>query len=259
MTFFTLDPNHIQTFLLIFVRIGAIFMSAPLLSNQQVPLQIRAGLSLLLAFLLQPLVAPAGPHAATSALVLVLLLLKEVIVGLIIGYAANLIFSIVDMAGEFQDTQAGFGFAGVVDLSFTQTSVVLGQFQTILMWMIFLTVNGHHALLQAIADSFQIVPLGGFAFTGSQADHMFRLATTLMLLALRISGPIIASVMLTDMALGVLQRTAPQLNLLAVGFQVKIAVAITVLSLSLPFILGLERDLVPYMGNLIQGFLTLGR
>ena len=165
----------------------------------------------------------------------------------------------MEIAGELQDTQAGFAFAGLVDLSVSKSSAVLGQFQTVLMWMIFLTVNGHYLLLQAVADSFQAVPLGSFAFTGNMAGHMFHLATSLMLIALRISGPIIGAVLLADLSLGLLQRTAPQMNLLAVGFQVKITIALIVLGLSLPFIFSMQRSLVPYMSNIIQGFLALSR
>lgn len=253
---FNLTTSQIIAFMLIFARISAILFTAPIFNSPRVPLQLRIGISLLLTFLLQPVVAPAGPEINGSVYLLALMVAREIVVGLVIGYIANLLFSIVEMAGDMQDTQAGFGFAGSVDPTFSQPRAILGQFQLVLMWLIFLAVNGHHVLLTAIAQSFDMVPLGKFAFDGQMAMSMLRLVATLMSIAVRISAPIIGAVLLADLGLGALQRTAPQLNIMAVGFQVKIAVAVVVLGLALPFILSVERNLAPYIQTMLQPFLS---
>lgn len=253
---FALTTSQVVGFFLIFTRIGALMLSAPVFSSQRVPLQLRAGISLMLAFLLQPVVAPTGPGTPDSLFIFVLLLVREAAIGLMIGYVANLIFSVVEMAGELQDTQTGFGFAGVVDPTMTRPSAILGQFQTVLLWLVFFAVNGHLVLLQAVADSFQMVPLGQFQYAPALTDNMVRTALTMFSIAIRISAPVLASVLLADLGLGVLQRTAPQLNIIAVGFPIKITIAVTVLSLSLPFLTAAWRDLIPYMGETVHRFLS---
>ena len=259
MTIFNLTIDHITALLLIFVRIGAIFLTAPVISSSRIPLQIRAALSIVIAFMLQPLVAPGGVHVGDSLFVFALLLGKEAIIGLLIGYAANLIFSIVQMTGEMQDIQAGYGFAGVVDPNISHGSAILGQFQMVLMWLIFFVVNGHHVMLSAIADSFSAVPVGKFNYNPEIAVYMFHLAGTLILIALRIGAPVIGAVLLTDLALGLIQRTAPQLNLIAVGFQVKTTVAILALMLALPFIVSLQGGLVPFMNRIVHDVIAFAR
>jgi len=217
-------------------------------------------LSLMLAFVLMPLIMTGGGLTLSSTLwVLASRIFREVVVGLLIGYTANLIFAVVQVAGELQDTQAGYGFAGVVDPNVSQQSAILGQFQMVLMWLIFLTLNGHHLLLRGLAESFTIIPLDGFSFHEAMTWHFFSLSRELVLLGVRIGAPVLGAVLLTDIGLGLLQRTAPQLNLMAVGFQVKMMAALAILALALPFTLACFRDLIPYMGRQIYDVLALGR
>ncbi len=249
---FGLSPVDIQILLLIFVRIGGMMVTAPVLSNYRIPPQVRAGLSIILAFLLLPAVLRQGFSGCSSLWLFGLVGIKEALVGALIGYTASLIFSVVQMTGEFQDTQAGYGFAGVVDPNAGHQSAVLGQIQMVLMWMIFLILNGHHVLIRAVSESFFVLPIGGMVFHSGIAWHMAHLTVSLMLIAVRIAAPVICAVLLTDIALGVLQRTAPQLNLFAIGFQVKTTVAILVLVIAIPLIGGQLQQLLPYMGSLIK-------
>jgi flagellar biosynthetic protein FliR len=258
MTIFHLTPSQIEALFLVFTRISAISFTAPLFSDRRIPMQIRAGISLLLAIILQPIVSPVG-EITSSIPLFVLLVCKEVLVGVVIGFSANLIFQIVQMASEMQDMSAGFSFAGMVDPEMQRSGAILGQFQMIVMWLIFLTVNGHHVLIQSIADSFYIVPLGGFNYHSSLTGQLVMLVTTMMLLALRMSAPLIGSVLLADLSFGMLQRTAPQLNLISVGFPIKIALSGIVVMFCLPYIIPMQRDFVPYMERIINSFLILGR
>lgn len=259
MTIFSLTPNQIAALLLIFVRIGGIVMTAPVFSSYRVPLYLRAGISFLLAVILQPMAAPQGIPIGETDILFGLLVIKETLVGVVIGYTANMIFSAVQMAGEIQDTQAGYGFAGVVDPNVNRSSAILGQFQMVLMWVVFLVINGHHVLLASMMESFSIIPVGTFAYHGDVTQHFFSLTMTLMFIAIKIGAPIIGAMLLTDLALGMLQRTAPQLNLIAVGFQIKTAIAITVMLLTLPYLITMQRGLVDYMGSMVHDILQFGR
>ncbi|MHB9130830.1 MAG: flagellar biosynthetic protein FliR [Armatimonadota bacterium] len=259
MNLFHPTTSQIVGLLLIFVRIIAICFTAPVLSSPRVPLHLRAGIGIVLTLLLQPVVAPSGLEVGNSWTVFGVLLIKEVLAGLVIGYSASLILGIVQMVGEIQDKQAGFGFAGVVDPNATSGAAILGQFQMVLMWLVFFAVNGHHVLMQGIAESFFAVPLGSFTYTGGLTTHMVGTVTTLIMVALKISAPVVGSVLLADLALGMLQRTAPQLNIIAVGLQMKIAIALLVISLSLPFTVAVDRNLVSTMSRSMHEVMALSR
>jgi flagellar biosynthetic protein FliR len=258
MTLFQLTAGQIETLLLIFVRIVAIFLVAPVFSSYRIPLLLKGGLCLLMAFLLRPLI-PGAEAPSASFWVFTLLAAKEVIIGLVIGYVANLLFIAVQMAGEMQDTQAGFGLAGVVDPNMSQQSAIFGQFQMILIWLIFLVVNGHHLVLVAVADSFHALPPGMFTLSSELAPEMFGLATRLLVIALRLAAPIIAAMLLADIALGLMQKTSPQFNLFAVGFPAKIALSIVVMIITMPYTIGLQRNLVPFMEDIVYQLFAFAR
>ncbi|OPZ88125.1 MAG: Flagellar biosynthetic protein FliR [bacterium ADurb.Bin429] len=259
MGFFGLTSGQIVLLLLIFARVGAISFTAPVISSPRVPPQIKAGLGLALSFAFYSVAARDAAVAVPTIPVFVLLLIKEVVVGLVIGYAASLLFNVVQMAGEIQDNQAGFSFAGVVDPNMGHGAAILGQFQMTMMWLIFFAVNGHLLLIRGIGESFLAIPVGSFSYDPRVTPYMFSLATTLMMTAIKISAPIICAVLLADLAMGMLQRTAPQLNLIAVGFQIKIGVAVVMLLLALPLVAMLQRDLIPFNVNVLEKIFSFFR
>lgn len=256
-----LGLSNAQVFvvLLVLARLGALTLTAPMISSPRVPVQIRAAFSLVLTFVMYGLAARHTPPVVESLGAFVLLIAKEVLVGLVIGYTASLLFNVVQMAGEMSDNQSGFGFAGVVDPNMGQQAAILGQLQMVMMWLIFFAVNGHLLLIRGIGESFIAIPVGSAGYNPDLPYFMFGLATTLMMAALRIAAPIIGAVLLADLAMGMLQRTAPQLNLIAIGFQIKIGVALIVLTIALPLVIVLLRDLVTSTMATVQQVFTFLR
>jgi flagellar biosynthetic protein FliR len=256
MGFLGLTAGQIMLLLLIFARVGAISFTAPVISSPRVPPQIKAALGLMLTFAFYSIAARDATVAAPSLGHFGLLVVKEVVVGLVIGYTASLLFNVVQMAGELQDNQAGFGFAGVVDPNMGHGAAILGQLQMTMMWLIFFAVNGHLLLIRGIGESFLAIPVGSFTYNPALPPYMFSLATTLMMTAVKISAPIIGAVLLADLAMGMLQRTAPQLNLIAVGFQIKIGVALVMLFVTLPLVLMMQRDLISFNSDVLHRVFT---
>jgi flagellar biosynthetic protein FliR len=244
------NADSIQNLLLIFARMGGLVMTAPVFSSHRVPPQLRAAISVIMTMIVFPLVKPMPIES--SIINFGLLVVNEVIIGLVLGFTANMIFMVIQVAGELQDTQIGFGFAGVVDPNMGQSSAIIGQLQMIMMWIIFVTANGHHFLLKAVAESFVLIPPGLGAFNVEGVNRMVAISAEMLMLAIKIGAPVVAAVLVADMAMGVLQRTAPQLNLMAVGFQVKIAVGVAVLILAMPMIVNMQYDLVDYMARIFN-------
>jgi flagellar biosynthetic protein FliR len=244
------NADAIQNLLLIFARMGGLVMTAPVFSSHRVPPQLRAAISVIMTLIIFPLVRPMAIE--NSIINFGLLILNEVIIGLVLGFTANMIFMVIQVSGEIQDTQIGFGFAGVVDPNMGQSSAIIGQLQMIMMWIIFVAANGHHFLLRAITESFILIPPGLGTFQVASVNRIVAISAEMLMLALKIGAPVIAAVLVADLSMGVLQRTAPQLNLMAVGFQVKIAVGVIVLILAMPMIVSMQYDLVSYMARIFN-------
>ena len=208
------NADAIQNLLLIFARMGGLVMTAPVFSSHRVPPQFRAAISVIMTLIIFPLVRPMPIES--SIINFGLLILNEIIIGLVLGFTANMIFMVIQVAGEMQDTQIGFGFAGVVDANMGHSSAIVGQLQMIMMWIIFVAANGHHYILRAITESFVLIPpgLGSFHITG--VERMVAISAEMLMLAVKIGAPVVAAVLVADMSMGVFQITAPQLNLMAV-------------------------------------------
>jgi len=156
---FTVD--QIQYFLLIFVRISTVIALIPIFGSYQVPAQIKVAISIALAIIMFPVIMASKPEipGTFSVALFAMLVAKEAMVGLAIGFVTQFIFTAIQLAGQLVDTEMGFGFVEVADPFTEEPITVLGQFQIILFTILFLTFNGHYFLLLAIEKSFQIIPL----------------------------------------------------------------------------------------------------
>jgi flagellar biosynthetic protein FliR len=255
MVSLTLDLSILPVFLLLVCRVAGIVVAAPLLGSGRVPARLKAALALTVSLLLTP-VAGAVPEAA-SALSMALAAGGEFLLGLAIGFSASLIFSAVQMAGELADSQSAFGFAGMVSPQTGERNSVIGELQMSLAWLIFLAANGHHVVLEGIGKSLAAAPLG--TGPGLSAPVLTDALVGLMLASIRIAAPVVAAALLADLALGLLTRAAPQMNLFAVGFPIKLAVGLLAAMLSLPAFSAIFRGLIPATGDIITGILAAAR
>lgn len=247
----SIDLSHIHAFLLLLCRVGGLLIAAPLIGSDRLPARLRAGLALAISFALFP--TAAIPPETNGAVALALAAGGEVLLGFGLGFGASLIFAAVQMAGEIADVQSAFGFAGMVSPQTGERNSVIGQLQLSLTWLIFLAANGHHAILRALGASLAALPLG--SGPGLSAPLLTQAVGALLGASVRIAAPILGAVILTDFALGLLTRAAPQMNLLAVGFPIKLAVGLGAALLSLPLLVGAERGLISTMESLLHGLL----
>jgi len=225
-------------FLLIFARISGIFSTLPFLGSRNIPVLVKAGLSILFSFLLLPLVYSTNTVIPEKLLPYVLLVIQEFLVGLIFGYVSSFFMYAVQMAGHIMDLQIGFGMVNVFDPQQGQQIPLLGNFQYILAMLVFLLLNGHHVLISALFASFKVVPITGVVFDATLTQFMVDIFVNTFSIAFKISVPILSALLITDVAMGILARTMPQMNIFVVGVPGKIAVGIFVLLIGLPFYVG---------------------
>jgi flagellar biosynthetic protein FliR len=232
---FTLLQNQLGFFLLIFARLSGIFSSAPIFGAKNVPLIVKAGLSLLISYILLPLLIQSNLVIPDAVLSYMAVVIGEFLIGLIMGFACSFIFYGIQMAGTLLDTQIGFGMVNVIDPQFGQQVPLVGNFKYILAILVFLTSNSHHLFLSAIVYSFTSIPVTRGLFRPELANIVVDMVGDIFIIAIKISLPVVVAILLTDVALGILARTMPQMNIFVVGMPGKIIVGIFVLSLALPF------------------------
>jgi flagellar biosynthetic protein FliR len=237
---------QLEIFLLVFLRISALFMTAPILGTKTVPMIPKIGFAFLVSFIIYP-VLDHNILLPSSSLSYALIASKQVLLGVIIGYASYIIFAAIQLSGQIIDLQMGFGIVNVIDpMSNTQVSII-GQFQFILGMLIFMSINGHHVLFQAITDSFRIVPILNAGFTSVTATKLADLFFNMIVIAFKISGPVTLALFLTNATLGFISRTIPQMNVFMVGLPLNIFVGIISVMISLPVIVNMFSTLLTDM------------
>ncbi len=221
-------------------RILAMIASSPILGNKQIPARVKLGLSVLIAIIIAPTLGEMPPVAIGSPQGL-LIMIQQIIIGVAMGFTMRLIFTAVEMAGDLAGLQMGLGFASFYDPVNATHSPIVAQWLGMVAALAFLAINGHLYMLSALAESFRMLPVGnmipnqGFHAVASWGGSIFAYA-------LQISLPILAALLITNIALGILTRAAPQLNLFAIGFPITLAIGFLVLMLSMPhFIPMLDR------------------
>lgn len=222
-------------FLLVLARVMGIFTQAPIFASHHIPRQGRVALSVICAMAIFSVV-PFPKEFPLHLINLVLLILNQILVGLIIGYLSFIIMAGFQFAGELMDIQLGLSSAASFDPASGGTSNLLRRFQFYIAMLIYLIINGHHHLLRAIFKSFELVPVTGFTFTGNMIEHLIAISGDMFILAVQISAPVLASLFITQAALGLLARVAPQMNVFMMSFPLNMLVGMTLLAVSLPLI-----------------------
>ncbi|HHV61053.1 MAG TPA: flagellar type III secretion system protein FliR [Firmicutes bacterium] len=250
--------TQLQTFLLIVARVGGVFAFAPVFSGYNIPVQVKAALCFAISLIALPVVGAgvAAEGYPANIIAYSLIVIKEILVGLAMGYAASLFLVAVQFAGSLIDLQMGFAFVNIVDPMANRQITVIGQFEYLLAMLLFLILNGHHWLISAVVKSYNVVPLVGAAgAAGSRlaAGQVFpvgivqpglvRLFCDITAIGFKIAAPITVTLLLTDIALGIVARTVPQMNVFIVGFPLKIAVGFIIMIVSLPVFVAILREI----------------
>jgi len=226
-----------------FARILALFAAAPILGQTRIPMRVRIGLALAIVVVVAPTLPPMPPIAPASATGM-LVLATQVVIGLAIGLALRLVFTAVEMAGDLIGLQMGLGFAMFYDPGNVQHTPIVGQFMGLLATLTFLALNGHLLLISAIVESFHALPISATPIGSGLFETLARHGAVIFAAGLQLALPLIVTMLVVNLALGVLTRSAPQLNIFAVGFPVTLAIGFGALILTLPYFAPLfERTL----------------
>lgn len=245
-----LDQFHV--FLLVLLRVSALLMVAPIFGHRTWLARAKVGLAFTVSIILYPLVAETTPEIPAGVLPYALMMIKEILMGVVMGFVVLLLFVGIQFAGQLAGLQMGFGIVNVIDPQSSNHVSIMGQFLNVLAILLLLSLNGHHTILTGLVTSFETIPLGGVELKVGLMYKMITLTTQVFVIAVQISAPIMTALFLVTAALGVLARTVPQMNVFMVGFPVQITVGLGAFLVCLPLfgmlverlIVAMRRDLL---------------
>ncbi len=217
-----------------FFRIIALVGSAPILGNPSIPVRVKVGLSVVLTLVLAPILG-SMPAVEPGSAIGLLILAQQIVIGVAIGFTMRIIFTAVEMAGNIAGMQMGLGFATFFDPQNAAQVPVVGQFLGLLATLLFLALNGHLYMIEVLALSFQALPVAPQPFSAAGWRALAGWGGEIFLAGLLLSMPIMAALLITNLALGIMTRAAPQLNVFSVGFPITLAAGFVVLAIAMPY------------------------
>ncbi len=239
--------QYVPSFFLILMRISAFFITLPLFSYRTVPKIYKLGLAFFLTWILFFTLDPVQMEVDG---VYFLLILKEVLVGLTVGLIAMVTMYAIQVAGGFIDIKMGFMIANIIDPQTGAQSPLTGGYLYTFALLFLLAVDAHHLLLDGIFYSYQYIPLEQIVLPFGNENifiHFLKTFTAMFLIAFQMSMPIVGSIFLVDVALGMIARAVPQVNVFVIGFSIKIIVGFIILILVMPAFFMVTKNLIQQM------------
>ncbi len=225
--------EQFQIFLICLARIAGFLGAMPVFSSQQAPIQIKAGLVFMSSLVLLPLMQDHIPAITFNPTSFTIFIVSEVLIGMVIGLIARLIFTAVEYGGTIIGFQMGFTAANVFDPQNQRQISLVSQFQNVFAIFIFLSLGGHHLFIHAAVESYAILPPGGIQFSGKAIPYLMELASRMFSLGVQFSAPVLAVLLLSALILGILARTFPQGNVFLLSFPLNIGISFAVIGLTL--------------------------
>ncbi|HXD55621.1 MAG TPA: flagellar biosynthetic protein FliR [Solirubrobacteraceae bacterium] len=239
-----LAGNQLGGFILVLARVTPLFVLAPLFSSSLVPARVKGLVAVGISIGLTP-IAMVGQHIPSDPMVVAELVLQGMLVGFAFAFALAMLMAAIESAGTLMDVVSGFSYGSLINPLSGENSAVLSRFYSLVGTMIFLVIDGDAWTLRGLGRTFELVPLTSAPRLSSLVGGAEQVFSTIFTSALEIGAPVLAALLITDVAFGVVSRVVPQLNIFAVGFPTKVAVAMLVVAASLPFV-----------GNWIDGQLS---
>lgn len=252
-----LSATHLEAFILVLLRVSAIVVTIPVISDAAVPARVKAALSIMIALIIFPLVLPQIPPTANyHALILMYRMAGEVMIGLIIGYMARLIIAGIQMAGDIIGFQMGLSIANVIDPMTSEQVSIITELQYLVAMLVFLAVDAHHIFFSAIIQSYSVLNPLSFHFSASLMQTILSFSKEMFVIAIKLAAPLMAVMFFTNVGLGIVARTVPQINIFIVGMPLQIAVGLIFLGITAPLFVKLTQG---YFINFEAKIITLLR
>ncbi|MGE5397855.1 MAG: flagellar biosynthetic protein FliR [Chitinophagales bacterium] len=249
-----------ETLLLVFGRTAGLFISAPIFNSRQVPIQVKIFLAIMISGIITMVTPIKIAVPLNTPGYFLCAVVFEFLVGYTLGFVVSVVFASIQLAGQYMDTQIGFGIVNVMDPQSGIQVPLIGNFQYILALLVFLGVDGHHLILQALHESYRLIPVLGANFDNQFVQFMMQIGAYMFLVAIKIAAPIVVALFIADVTLGFMARIVPQMNIFMVGMPLKIVLGMGVIMAIIPVFIWLFKVvLVRFFGYLDILIMVLGK
>lgn len=253
-----LDPAQLERmvsdFLWPFFRIASFFMAIPMIGSQMVPVRIRLGLALAVSVLLVPVV-PEMPLYEGLSFANVKIIGQQILIGAVMGFIVHMLFQVFALGAQITAMQMGLGFASTSDPANGVSVVILGQYYLMIIMMLFLASNAHLIMIEVMAESFTLIPVG----TPIAMDSFWKMALTgswMFSGAMMIALPAVTALLVVNFAFGVMTRAAPQLNIFAIGFPFTMLMGLLIVWVSMSDLLGHYYNMTEFTLEYLRGLMV---
>ncbi len=254
MISYSFTYTDLEFFLLVFVRVTCFVYIAPFFSMTNTPRNVRIALSMFITILLYQVI-PGQKLEYQTVLGYAVLVMKEAVTGLLIGFGANLCTSIVSFAGHVADMEMGLSMASMMDPTTKQSTTISGIYYNYMVMLILFISGMHRYLLKALAETYTLIPVNGAIFDmDALLGSMLQFMTDYIIIGFRICLPVFVVMVILNAVLGVLAKVSPQLNMFAVGIQMKVLVGISILFLSSAMLPGAADFIYTEMKTMVVSF-----
>lgn len=249
---FGFDISNFESLLLGLIRTGTAMMLMPVFGYSTIPAHIKISLALIIALVVTPIASQHVSPLPPGVLPVAAAAISEVMVGLLFGLVTILMLAGASLAGTVIGTQMGFGIANTIDPTMGGQASLVGQIQYMVALIVMILLDVHHRLIEALVHSFRIIPLGGAVFPPEMALGYGRLSAEVLVIGVKIAAPVMAMLLMTQVALGFVSRVMPRMNVFIVGFPLKIGVGLLGLAISWPlFIYVISKSFNYFIDGLI--------
>lgn len=238
---YSFSMDELEYFMLVFCRVSALIYVVPFFSMNNTPRRVRVGLSFLVTLLLYYSMTTKTVLEYSTLWEFAVLVMKEVITGLLMGWACNICTTVVGFAGRIIDMETGLSMASLMDPTTRENMSISGMIYNYALTLMLIITGIYEYVMKALAESFVLIPVGGAVFhTDKLLDVMLKFMADYIMIAFRICLPIFAVMLLLNALLGILAKVAPQMNMFSVGMQMKVLVGLTMLVLTTGMLPGIS-------------------
>lgn len=227
------STSDIFLFSLVLCRIAGLFAALPVFGGRRLPTRIKIITVLAITVVCMPILRITPPSVPGDIFGMGLLVMQEMLIGVTLAFVTQIIFAAVEFCGQIIGLQMGFSISSVIDPTMGNQVQIMSVMQTLLATLFFLSLNIHHVFIRAIVDSFTVIPLGGWKMSEALLSFLVKSTSDVFILGIRLAAPVMVTLLLTSVVLGVMARAFPQMNVFMMSFPLNIGLGFMVLGLTL--------------------------
>jgi flagellar biosynthetic protein FliR len=227
------SPREVIFFMLVLSRVAGIFAALPVFGGRSLPTRIKAITVFMITLVCFPTLSVSIPQVPPDAFTLGLLALSELMIGLTLAFISQIIFAAVEFSGQIIGMQMGLTISSIIDPTRGVQTQIMSVVQTLFATLLFLSLNIHHLFISTIIDSFRVIPLGGWHLNGEVIHFLVQRAADIFIIGVRLAAPVMVALLLTTVALGIMARVFPQMNVFMISMPLNIGLGLIILGATL--------------------------